>query len=115
MISFARLQQALQFLVTNLERDRHVSIADACVAGEGERDEQPVSPAVASLREARLVAIGVLAERHQELDLRTRYGSLEFPADASDFKIGGHADGHLHVDFVRVGRGWQLKEIWRCR
>jgi hypothetical protein len=104
----------MDFLATNLEHRQYEAIADACVAGESEEDRQPRGT-LPSKREYRIAAVKRLTDRHRELDLRIRYQGREFPESGSEYKVGGHQDGHLHVDFIKLDTGWSLKDIWLCR
>ena len=115
MVTFSQLGQAMEFLATNLAGRRYEAIADVCLASESEEDRLPVMEMLPSHRKYRITAIKLLADRHGELDLRLRYQRREFPQSGSDYKVGGHDDGHLHVDFVRVEGGWRLKDVWLCR
>jgi len=58
-----------------------------------------------------------LAQTQQRSPLSNLYSSVEFPADASVFKLGGHARelGHIHIDVKKTGGVWQLSGIWMCR
>ena len=42
---------------------------------------------------------------------------VTFPDDANTFKLGGHKSelGHIHIDFQRTNKGWQLNSVWKCR
>ena len=105
----------MDFLATNLDGHRYNVISDACLAAESQHDKQPVADALPPRRDYRLEAIKLLAARHKALDLRVRCQGQEFPDDVSEFKVGGHNDGHIHVDFVKADGAWRLKEIWICR
>lgn len=113
--SFLAASQALQFLATNLDGRNYEAISDACIASEMPHDVLPIMGKMPSHRDYRLKAIKSLAKRHKEADIRVRYAGREFPEAGAEYKVGGHQDGHIHVDFVRVNDGWRLKEIWLCR
>ena len=104
----------MDFLATNLEAHQYEAIADACVASESEGDRQ-TRETLPSKREYRIAAIKCLMDRHREFDLRIRYQGREFPGSGSEYKVGGHQDGHLHLDFVKLDAGWCLMDIWLCR
>lgn len=59
----------------------------------------------------------LVAARERTGALGKLYGKRTFPTDANTFKLGGHASelGHVHIEFVRNGASWRLKEIWNCR
>jgi len=40
-----------------------------------------------------------------------------FSLSSDMFKLGGHSTEtkHLHIDLVRHGDSWCLKQIWKCR
>lgn len=59
----------------------------------------------------------LVAERKRTGALEKLYDGRAFPTDADTFKLGGHASelGHVHIDFVRDGANWKLKDIWNCR
>ena len=56
-------------------------------------------------------------ERERTGDLSKLYKDREFPATKDAFKLGGHDAelGHIHIEFVRDGDVWKLKDIWQCR
>jgi hypothetical protein len=56
-------------------------------------------------------------ERQRTGDLSKLYKDREFPAGKDTFKLGGHDKelGHIHIDFIRDGDSWKLKDIWQCR
>jgi len=56
-------------------------------------------------------------ERQRTGDLSKLYKDREFPAEEDTFKLGGHDKelGHIHIDFVRDGKTWKLRDIWQCR
>ncbi len=105
----------MDFLATNLNGHRYDVISDACLAAESQHDKQPVAGTMPSHREYRVKAIKLLEARHKAADLRGRCQGQEFPNDVTEFKVGGHNDGHIHVDFVKADGSWCLKEIWICR
>ncbi len=109
--SFADLSDAIDFIARALDVGEHGALADACVTRELD------APGLPTRREYRLRAIELLAGVHREKPLRSLYAGRAFPPQESRFKLGGHARelGHLHVDFVREGRSWQLENIWLCR
>ena len=111
-LGFEKLADAIEFLAANLEAKDFEVIAARCVDSIHDDERAVLCP-----REARIRAIEELGRRHAALSLRWRYFWRRFPARAGEFKLGGHAKqlGHVHVDFVRSGPLWQLKEIWICR
>jgi hypothetical protein len=120
VIPFTNLMQALDFLATHLDGQRYDVILDACLEGESTQDsesseDEPSEDESSLGRDYQLDVIKVLGVRHQQRDLRERYQGKAFPDDADAFTIGSHNDGHVHVEFVRVERGWRLREIWLCR
>jgi hypothetical protein len=56
-------------------------------------------------------------EQLAEYDLPTLYAGRSFPGEGDEFKLGGHDKelGHIHIDFVRNGDGWEINNIWMCR
>jgi hypothetical protein len=109
--SFTELSDAVDFIARALEVGDHGPLAEACVTREVD------APGLPTRREYRLRAIELLLGVHREKPLRALYAGRAFPPQGSRFKLGGHARelGHLHVDFVREGPGWQLENIWLCR
>jgi hypothetical protein len=114
-VSFACLSDAIDFLAVRLAAGDVDGIADQCSAAE--HDAARTSRNLPPPRSYRLHAIRELGRRHRSQSLRSLYAGREFPADLSEFKLGGHAAelGHVHIDFVRAGAAWNLKEIWMCR
>ena len=109
--AFADLSDAIDFIAHALDVGEHGALADACVTRELD------TPGLPTRREYRVRAIELLAGVHREKPLRSLYAGRAFPPQESRFKLGEHARelGHLHVDFVREGPGWQLENIWLCR
>ena len=113
--SFVKLSDAVSFLVDHLDRKDFTTIAAQCA--NLVYDEGIVTAGAAHPQEARIAAIQELARRHARLSLRWRYLLRRFPSGAQEFELGGHNKelGHVHVNFVRAGASWQIKEIWICR
>lgn len=60
----------------------------------------------------------ILVEEHKKTgSLAKLYADRRFPSEIDAYKLGGHASelGHIHIDFVRHGNEWKLKDIWNCR
>ena len=36
-------------------------------------------------------------------------------ADATQFTVGGHAYGHVHVRWEKSDDGWAIADVWLCR
>jgi hypothetical protein len=115
MVTFSKLEQAMDFLATNLDGHRPDTICDACLAAESQDDNRFVAGALPPRRDYRIQAIKLLEARHKAIDLRVRCRGQEFPDDVTEFKVGGHNDGHIHIDFIKADGSWRLKDIWQCR
>ena len=35
--------------------------------------------------------------------------------DATHFKVGGHAYGHRHIEWIKTNTGWRIANVWLCR
>lgn len=35
--------------------------------------------------------------------------------DATEFTVGGHAYGHVHVRWEKTDGGWKVADVWLCR
>ena len=35
--------------------------------------------------------------------------------EATQFTVGGHEFGHLHVDWQKTDKGWRIGKVWMCR
>ena len=59
----------------------------------------------------------LLKERERTGPFSKLYANRQFPEAATTFKLGGHASelGHIHIDFIREGAAWKLKDVWNCR
>ncbi|HEX8915436.1 MAG TPA: hypothetical protein VF796_23995 [Humisphaera sp.] len=63
----------------------------------------------------------LLKERHGKFDYRTWINGKDGIAgaaavgDARIFKVGGHAFGHLHVDWEKTAAGWRVVNVYQCR
>jgi hypothetical protein len=112
---FETLEDAINFLVTNLDADDFETIADEC--RDAAMDTQRTSAGFDSPRLYRLRAIQELGRRQAIRSLLSIYTDRQFPPDTDAFTLGGHDKelGHIHIDFVRDETSWQLKEIWICR
>jgi hypothetical protein len=100
MRSFSDLGEAVGFLAAAVEAGDVAALAGAC--------REPLPPGWVLDR---------LRERHEATPLARLYAGREFPEAAAEFKLGGHAQelGHIHIDFVRSGGGWEIERIWMCR
>lgn len=69
------------------------------------------------LSENPYVAAMLLKERERTGPFTKLYANRQFPEAATTFKLGGHASelGHIHIDFIREGAAWKLKDVWNCR
>jgi hypothetical protein len=58
-----------------------------------------------------------LRERHESTPLSELYAGWEFPQNARQFKLGGHAKelGYIYIDFVKSKAGWEIQKVWMCR
>ena len=63
------------------------------------------------------VAAMLCKERERTGPFSKLYAKRQFPEAATTFKLGGHQSelGHIHIDFIREGAAWKLKDIWNCR
>jgi hypothetical protein len=109
--AFQALSAAVDFIAQALDFGDHATLADACAEDRQDPSGLPTH------REYRLRAIALLADRHEQRSLRSRYSRRAFPIQEARFKLGGHGQelGHIHIDFVRSETGWQLENIWQCR
>ena len=48
-------------------------------------------------------------------DAQSRRPSAKQVGDATEFTVGGHEFGHLHVKWVKGDRGWRIADVWMCR
>lgn len=114
-VSFTRLSDAVDFLADRLDLGDVDGIAAECC--DAEHDAERAVGQLPPRSSYRLRAIQELGRRHGTQSLRSLYMGREFPADALQFKLGGHAAelGHVHIDFIRSDASWKLKEIWICR
>lgn len=109
ILCFAGLSQAVNFIAACLERN----------------DPQRLHENMANTRQIaqtdllifREFVFAQLQKRHEEIDLRSRYRQLHFPAGENRFKLGGHMAelGCIHIDFVKTDEGWLLDSITICR
>jgi hypothetical protein len=100
MRKFSNLQKAVRFLATAVENGDRAGLARAC------REILPEEWVLERLRDL-----------NAETPLVQLYAGRKFPADGRDLKLGGHGSelGHIHIDFVRTDRGWEIHRIWMCR
>lgn len=58
-----------------------------------------------------------LQRQFEIMDFRIRYKNHSFPESENTFTVGGHDKelGHIHIDFLKHGDNWIIKEIWQCR
>jgi hypothetical protein len=100
MRTFSTLADAVAFLAEVLAQQDYDTLASAC------HEELPQPWVLERLR-----------ERHESTSLPELYADWEFPTDTRQFKLGGHAKelGHIHIDFVKSKKGWEIQEIWMCR
>ncbi|HNX93905.1 MAG TPA: hypothetical protein PKL14_01995 [Holophaga sp.] len=65
----------------------------------------------------KVTAFDSLQQAHRQVPLTQRYAGCQFPANANQFKLGGHASelGHVHIDFIKQKDAWYLDSIWLCR
>ncbi len=100
MRAFSDLSSAVDFIADALDRNDNTALAQASWA-----------PLPADW------VIERLKERHEATPLPQLYAGKEFPQDAQDFKLGGHAQelGHIHIDFAKSANGWEIARIWMCR
>jgi len=100
MRAFSDLAEAVRFLAATVEGGDDASLADAC------HEALPPEWVITRLR-----------EQNAATPLVGLYAGRQFPQDARTFKLGGHGKelGHIHIDFVRSGAGWELEKIWMCR
>ena len=52
---------------------------------------------------------------HKEYDYRKWLDGARHIGDATEFKVGGHIYGHMHVDWKKTERGWRIAEVFMCR
>ena len=99
MRAFSNLAEAAKFLAGVISQKDYDVLALAC-------HEQPEERVLEGLR-----------ERHESTPLPELYADREFPQDAREFKLGGHAKelGHIHIDFVKSKAGWEIQRVWMCR
>jgi hypothetical protein len=56
-----------------------------------------------------------LGECHKQYDYRKWLERAERIEDATQFKVGGHSFGHMHVDWEKTDEGWRIGKVWICR
>jgi hypothetical protein len=100
MKAFANLAAAVEFLAEVVSQEDYDALAGAC------REPLPPEWVLARLR-----------QRHEATPLPELYAGWEFPRDAREFKLGGHAKelGFIHIDFVKSRAGWEIQKVWMCR
>ena len=100
MRTFSNLAEAVRFLAAAIEDGDHGALAEAS------REALPADWVLDRLR-----------ERNAATPLVALYAGREFPRDVRELKLGGHHKelGHIHIDFVRSGAGWEVQRIWMCR
>jgi hypothetical protein len=100
MRTFSTLAEAVSFLADALENRDDDALAGAC------HEPLPAEWIMDRLR-----------EQAAETPLVRLYAGRDFPSFGQTFKLGGHAKelGHIHIDFVRRDRGWEIQKIWMCR
>jgi hypothetical protein len=100
MRTFSTLAEAVYFLADALERRDDDALAGAC--------HEPLPDRWVMDR---------LRETNAATPLPRLYAGRDFPQGCATFKLGGHARelGHIHIDFVRRGGGWEIQKIWMCR
>lgn len=100
MRSFSSLAEAARFLAGVISQRDYDALALAC------HEQLPEEWVLERLR-----------EQHESTPLPELYADREFPQDAREFKLGGHAKelGHIHIDFVKSKAGWEIQKVWMCR
>lgn len=104
--TFISVEEAVVFLEECVEDDNLDKLFKACVGA--------TCPSKKVTKES---VFKKLKGLHKASGLRQVYKDLKFPFLKSKFKLGGHGFhwGHLHIDFERVAKKWQMVGIWQCR
>ena len=56
-----------------------------------------------------------LRDCHKQYDYRKWLEKAKQIGDATQFKVGGHDYGHMHVDWEKTDEGWRIAKVWICR
>ena len=56
-----------------------------------------------------------LRECNQQYDYRKWLPEAKKAEAKETFKVGGHAYGFLHTDWVKTSAGWRIGSVWVCR
>jgi hypothetical protein len=56
-----------------------------------------------------------LEECHKQHNYRKWLEAARQIGDATEFKVGGHDYGHMHVDWKKTEQGWRIANVWICR
>jgi hypothetical protein len=104
---FDDLTTAMGFVIRCIEGDDAASLLKAC------RHRREVRPYL----EPDKHVFDQLKAQHAAKPYDELIAGLSFPADANEYKVGGHGKefGHLHIDFEKVGDKWCLKHISLCK
>ena len=104
---FHDLDAAMGFVIRCIETDDVESIITAM------KHERKVQPYL----ERNKHVFDRLKAQHAAKPYEEFTKDLSFPADVTEFKVGGHGSeyGHIHIDFEKRGDKWCLKSIWDCK
>ncbi|MBT3219807.1 MAG: hypothetical protein HN348_12015 [Proteobacteria bacterium] len=104
--SFWVLDDLVQFLISVLETNDWELLGENCL------EELPSA-----------YVLNLLRKQHEKTPLNALYAKAEFPAEGTEFKLGGAQQlggrqrelGHIQIDIVKGQRGWILERIcmWR--
>lgn len=102
--AFSDARAAVDFVAAAVENNEWEKLYNACAEPSGDP-------------EYFRGFFGYLQRFDQATPLRRLHAQAEFPADQTQYKLGGHGDewGHIHIDFVKIRGQWYLDKIWQCR